>query len=330
VAGSRTRRPRSASRSPADRGSAAAGGREGERPGGGRDPDLTRPLPSDRLLPWLFEELAHVPAERFVIVNDRLAPRVRPRREEVSGFDGRARLARTLTGRNHTPRFATMRRWEVARRRSGVPDASTSRPIGASSRLVEPHFMAASREEFKGIFPAVADIGVIMRYPTAKTIGDRGAPGAFSRGIRPGVIRHNGCCFSRLLRHVTLNGGQIPASVLGDPIAAHEAGVFLLKEPAMGGLPASVPVRGDDELRVSARPEPLPRPVQGDCGGAQIGGGGWLHRHRGPSATTASRSRQLQELLFDHARPAPCWTRSRPGLLPLRPVGGPAPRAQFD
>jgi nickel-dependent lactate racemase len=32
-------------------------------------PDLTRPLPSDRLLPWLFAELAHVPAERFTIVN---------------------------------------------------------------------------------------------------------------------------------------------------------------------------------------------------------------------------------------------------------------------
>ncbi|MEE8217503.1 MAG: lactate racemase domain-containing protein, partial [Vicinamibacteria bacterium] len=32
-------------------------------------PDSTRPLPSERLLPWLFEELSHVPAERFVIVN---------------------------------------------------------------------------------------------------------------------------------------------------------------------------------------------------------------------------------------------------------------------
>ena len=32
-------------------------------------PDLTRPLPSARLLTWLFEELAHVPAERFTIVN---------------------------------------------------------------------------------------------------------------------------------------------------------------------------------------------------------------------------------------------------------------------
>ena len=31
--------------------------------------DLTRPLPSDRLLPWLLEEIAHVPDERVVILN---------------------------------------------------------------------------------------------------------------------------------------------------------------------------------------------------------------------------------------------------------------------
>src|SRR5689334_19954295 len=32
-------------------------------------PDITRPLPTDRLLPWIFEELSHVPAENFTIVN---------------------------------------------------------------------------------------------------------------------------------------------------------------------------------------------------------------------------------------------------------------------
>ena len=32
-------------------------------------PDITRPLPSDRLLPWLFEELGHVPDGNFTIVN---------------------------------------------------------------------------------------------------------------------------------------------------------------------------------------------------------------------------------------------------------------------
>ena len=30
--------------------------------------DITRPLPSDRLLPWLFSELSHVPPENIVII----------------------------------------------------------------------------------------------------------------------------------------------------------------------------------------------------------------------------------------------------------------------
>src|SRR4051812_37879493 len=32
-------------------------------------PVITRPLPTERILPWLFTELSNVPAENFVIVN---------------------------------------------------------------------------------------------------------------------------------------------------------------------------------------------------------------------------------------------------------------------
>src|SRR4051812_19749750 len=32
-------------------------------------PDHTRPLPRERLLPWLFAALPHVPAKNFVIIN---------------------------------------------------------------------------------------------------------------------------------------------------------------------------------------------------------------------------------------------------------------------
>src|SRR5437879_3627175 len=32
-------------------------------------PDITRPLPTDRLLGWLFAELSHVAPERIVIIN---------------------------------------------------------------------------------------------------------------------------------------------------------------------------------------------------------------------------------------------------------------------
>jgi nickel-dependent lactate racemase len=37
-------------------------------------PDITRPLPSDRLLPWLFEELSHVPPENVTILNGTGSP----------------------------------------------------------------------------------------------------------------------------------------------------------------------------------------------------------------------------------------------------------------
>src|SRR4051794_28375055 len=32
-------------------------------------PDITRPSPSERLVPWILAELAHVPRENFVILN---------------------------------------------------------------------------------------------------------------------------------------------------------------------------------------------------------------------------------------------------------------------
>ena len=31
--------------------------------------DITRPTPNHKLVPWLLQELAHVPKERFVIIN---------------------------------------------------------------------------------------------------------------------------------------------------------------------------------------------------------------------------------------------------------------------
>src|SRR3712207_3705962 len=51
-------------------------------------PDITRPLPSDRLLPWLFEELSHVPPENFTIVNGTGSHRTNTE-EELIGMVGR-------------------------------------------------------------------------------------------------------------------------------------------------------------------------------------------------------------------------------------------------
>jgi nickel-dependent lactate racemase len=51
-------------------------------------PDITRPLPSDRLLPWLFEELSHVPPDNVTIVNGTGSHRTNSE-EELAGMVGR-------------------------------------------------------------------------------------------------------------------------------------------------------------------------------------------------------------------------------------------------
>ena len=50
-------------------------------------PDITRPLPTARLLPWLFEELAHVPAANFTILNGTGSHRANTP-EELAGMVG--------------------------------------------------------------------------------------------------------------------------------------------------------------------------------------------------------------------------------------------------
>ena len=96
-------------------------------------PDLTRPLPSQRLLPWLLEELAHVPAERVVIVNGTGSHRVNTP-PELESMVGREILARYRVV-NHTAHDSA----DAARGRDSrvtaarfSSTASTWRPTGAS------------------------------------------------------------------------------------------------------------------------------------------------------------------------------------------------------
>jgi len=54
-------------------------------------PDITRPLPSERLLPWIFEELHHVPKDQFVIVNGTGSHRPTPEMELAAMVRGGCR-----------------------------------------------------------------------------------------------------------------------------------------------------------------------------------------------------------------------------------------------
>ena len=135
-------------------------------------PDSTRPLPSDRLLPWLFEELGHVPADQVVIVNGTGSHRANTP-AELEGMVGRGVLDGYRIVNHDSHDASTL--VEVGTSPDGEPVLMNREYVEADRWIVlgfiEPHFMAGFSGGYKGIYPAVGDIASILRYHDARTIG---------------------------------------------------------------------------------------------------------------------------------------------------------------
>jgi nickel-dependent lactate racemase len=200
-------------------------------------PDITRPLPTERLLPWLFAELGHVPADNFVIINGTGSHRSKSP-AELASMCG-AEVVRQYTIVNHN---------------SGDPHSLQPAGVGddgqpvlynkdyceADKRLVlgfiEPHFMAGFSGGYKGIFPALADINSIMRYHDAPTIGHpKSTWGILEGNPTQTKIRKNGSLLNvDFCINVTLNNKrQITRFFCGQPLSAHRAGCAFSKETVM-------------------------------------------------------------------------------------------------
>jgi lactate racemase len=269
-------------------------------------PDLTRPLPSERLLPWLFEELSHLPPERFVIVNGTGSHRVNTP-DELRSMVGSGVLERYRLV-NHTAHDpATM--LPVGTSRDGETVFLNREYVEADRRIVlgfvEPHFMAGFSGGFKGIFPAVADIASIMRYHDARTIGDpRSTWGRLEGNPTQAIIRHNASLVPLdFCLNVTLNRKrEITRFFCGHPLAAHEAACEFSKATAMVACERPFPIVVTTN---SGYPldQNLYQTVKGMSAAAQIvATGGFI--------ATASRCNDgfpehgnFKKLLFDHASP---------------------------
>jgi nickel-dependent lactate racemase len=209
-------------------------------------PDITRPLPSERLLPWLFAELSHVPAERFVIVNGTGSHRDNTP-EELAAMVGKDVFSRyrVVNHTAHDPNGVVA----VGRSPDGEPVLMNRDYVEADRRIVlgfiEPHFMAGFSGGYKGIFPAVADIASIMRYHDARTIGDpRSTWGLLEGNPTQALIRHNGALVPLdFCINLTLNRDRrITRFFCGDPLAAHQAGCAFSKSTAMAACPRPFPI----------------------------------------------------------------------------------------
>jgi len=209
-------------------------------------PDITRPLPSDRLLPWLFAALDHVPADRFVIVNGTGSHRANTT-DELRGMIGAGVMARYRVVNHDAQDPSTL--VEVGAGKDGQPVRMNREYVNADRRIVlgfvEPHFMAGFSGGYKGVFPALADIAAIMRYHDARTIGHpRSTWGVTSGNPTQAIIRTNGALVPvDFCINLTLNRERaITRFFCGEVLAAHDAACAFSKQTAMVACPRPFPV----------------------------------------------------------------------------------------
>ncbi len=200
-------------------------------------PDITRPLPSARLLPWVFDELSHVPAGNFTIVNGTGSHRVNTP-EELASMLGAEILKRYRVVNHNAHDPASL---ELAGRTAGGRPVLMNRAyVRADRRIVlgfiEPHFMAGFSGGYKAVFPGVADIDSIMHYHRASVIGDPNSTwGQLEGNPTQEQIRANGSLLPvDFCINVTLNRyRQITGFFCGDVLAAHREGAAFARSTAM-------------------------------------------------------------------------------------------------
>jgi lactate racemase len=209
-------------------------------------PDHTRPLPRERLLPWLFAELDHVPSKNFVIINGTGSHRANTPAElrqmvgdavfdqyRIVNHDSRDPSQLLRAGMTHDGRPVWMNRDYVKADRRIV--------LG----FIEPHFMAGFSGGYKGVFPAVADLDSIKHYHRAQVIADpRSTWGVLNGNPTQAQVRANGALLPvDFLLNVTQNRQrEITGFFCGDVIAAHDAGCAFAKQTAMVACPHNFPI----------------------------------------------------------------------------------------
>jgi nickel-dependent lactate racemase len=209
-------------------------------------PDITRPMPSDRLLPWLFAELAHVPARRVTIINGTGSHRANTPAELARMVGPEVAAAYRIV--NHAAQDASAL-GHVGASPDGRPVFLNRAYVEADRRIVvgfiEPHFMAGFSGGYKGIFPALADIDSITHYHRAAVIADpRSTWGVLDGNPTQAQIRANGALLPLdFCVNVTLNRDRaITGFYCGDPIVAHEEGCAAARDAAMVGCDRAFPI----------------------------------------------------------------------------------------
>lgn len=198
--------------------------------------DITRPSPSERLVPWIVEELAHVPRDQFVIVNGTGSHRANTREELIQMLG--AEVVDRLCVVNHNA-FDDSTLTHLGRTSYGGEVWINNDYLRADVRIVtgfiEPHFFAGFSGGPKGVVPGVAGIATIMHLHNARMIGDPRSTWAVLEGnpIQGEIREAVAMAPPHFMVNVALNTRrQITGLWAGHYLAAHEIGCRFVAEHA--------------------------------------------------------------------------------------------------
>lgn len=199
--------------------------------------DITRPTPNHKLVPWLLEELAHVPYENIVIINGTGTHRDQTK-EEFKQMLGESVVDRVRVINHHCHDKKSL--VKVGESKFGCEVFLNKDYVEADFRIVtgfiEPHFFAGFSGGPKGIMPGIAGIETIMTFHNARMIGDpRSTWGNMDDNPVQQMTREvNQMCKPDFLLNVTLNGEkEITAVFAGELYEAHDQGCAFAKEHSM-------------------------------------------------------------------------------------------------
>jgi len=198
--------------------------------------DITRPSPSERLVPWILDEIAHIPRASVVIVNGTGSHRANTRDEfvqmlgqdvvdtvRVVNNDAFDDTTLTLLGR-------TSYGGEV-----WVNNEYLQADIKIVTGFIEPHFFAGFSGGPKGVIPGVAGIRTMMHLHNAQMIGDARSTWAKLDGnpVQGEIREAVAMAPPHFMVNVALNSQrEITAVWAGHYIEAHEVGCRFVAQHA--------------------------------------------------------------------------------------------------
>lgn len=199
--------------------------------------DITRPTPNHKLIPWILEELSHVPRDNFVIINGLGTHRANTEAELI-GMLGRD-IVDSVRIVNHDA-FNDSELVSVGRNSYGSEVFLNKTYVEAKFKIatgfIEPHFFAGFSGGPKGVNPGVAGIKTILDFHNAEMIGHPLSTwGIIDGNILQDAATQN-CLMARpdFMLNVTLNGEkQITGVFAGELLLAHRQGCQFVKETAM-------------------------------------------------------------------------------------------------